>query len=453
MGELSNCPECGQSISESSNRRTTRRQSSKAGFTVAIIILLLSVGAIWISPPARTKAVIAFMPNPVVLWLMDMGGDQALDEVVSRTLASPSTLSAKEWDHAIESGLAFQADTSLVWDMRWGQILFDAISADQMSDEQIERYITEGIKFDLQVRAEVHPYTVQIPNQLYRSQERMEPINGGRTGLILLSQITAYGFVGQPPEYQTELHDSNRYVDIYSDGPKSSGSIGMNNPINMSPGESVEMYFEYQVKLKRSIDSEPIFDKVFREERTVSIIDPDIPLIKIVRDEAAAKLVFESGHIMPIQMTEEFETGEPRNSLASSSIILFEASPNFPFAHNIFLVFDDFEAKVGQVVHGSYENSGAAGMIILTPRPWSGFTNELARKLHSKLVESDHVTIELRTDPKLLLNYPEIEECLGVNIVFENVPVEIVAESVWNPGVDLNLTSKPDRYELVEPSP
>tara|TARA_R110002111_G_scaffold153816_1_gene220742 strand:+ start:621 stop:1493 length:873 start_codon:yes stop_codon:yes gene_type:complete len=243
----SKCPECGCEIHNDTARRTRLRQKSFGGIVSSGFLLCIGIGTLGLNAAGQTRAIIAVMPDTVVLLLTDLGVDEALDELHTRTSRVPSTMSEKTWDHAIKAGLAFQADTTRVWDMRWGQVLFDALNFNQMSDAELKQYITAGIHFDLVVRDRIHPNTVQVHNQLYRSQDRMEPISGGRTELILLNQITAFGIVGNPPIRETELYVHDYYLDIYNDGKKSSASIGMDNPLDIKSGDQIDIFFEYQV--------------------------------------------------------------------------------------------------------------------------------------------------------------------------------------------------------------
>ncbi len=453
MYEDERCPECGSTIHLQRNRRSSLRNRWIPGLVTAAVFLLLGSGLIGLSSGANTKAVIARLPNPIVLWLTSLGVDEGLDELVVRTSAIPNTLSNKEWDRAIELGLDFQSDTSLKWDMRWGQVLFDSVMHDKMSDPQLARYVTAGIQFDLQVRANVYPYTVQIPNQLLRSQKRMEPISGGRTGLILLDQLTSYGIVGQPPERTQMMRERNYYLDIFNDGPKSMGSIGMDRPLGLKPDDQVELYFEYQVRLKRTEGSEPLIDETVRKEFTITIVEPETPLIEVVENAVLAQALVGSMHIWPLVVTEEFNDGSQGKPLASASTVMINDPPAFPFAHRIFLVFDDFETQAGRLVHGSYDNSGIGGLILLSPNRSHGLTPEDAEILHAKLLESDTVTVELRTDPTLLLYEPLVSETLGVNITFKDVPIRVVSQYDQYTGYEMNDSIKPSGFTVIDSVP
>jgi len=450
MDELDKCPECGKLIGTPTNRRTTLRRSSLLGYFLAFAVLIIGAGMLGISSGGQTRAVVGVMPNSIVIWLTDLGVDEALDELVIRTSNIPNTMTVKQWGDAIDSGLAFQADSTLSWDRRWGQVLFDAVQSDQMNDAQLGRYITVGVKFELVVRDRVHPDTIQVPNLIFTTHNRMEPVNGGRTGLILLSQITAYGFEDQEPTRQTKLYEYPRYVDIFNDGPKSRGSIGMDHPLNKEPGEQFMMYFEYQSRLNRNSESEPVFERTVREEFEITVIDPDTPLVRVVRDRNHAQDIFDSIQMMPILVPEEYDSGEQSRTRMSSSTILVHNSPPVPFAHRVFLVFDDYEAQVGQLSHTSTDTNNIGGMIMLTPNPRHGLTPERAMEVHKRLIGLQTVRVELRTDPSLLLREPMVDQALGINIVFDEVPVQIIPVLSEPGSFDEHLAVKPSSFDLVD---
>jgi hypothetical protein len=453
------CPECGREIHQEPSRRALLRRRSRVGLVVATIMLLGGGGGIWAGATGKTGSIITAMPDPIVLWLTDLGVDEALDELVVRVSKVPSTMSAGSWDEAIEQGLAFQADTALVWDVRWGEVLFDALNLNQMSDGQVEQYFSAGFTHQLVVRDRVHPGTNNLPNKLKRIQTRLGPIWGSTTEFVMRSQITRVGVVGHEPIYTGELSEYRRQLRIDNDGPTTSssgGTYGFKEYFSKLPGERVDIQFEYTVRLDYKDYLEPIFEKHFQETVSVSIIDPSEPIVRVVKNDAVAKGVFESIFMSPIRLEPEFSEDEQRNPrVMTNAAVLIPGGVDMPVSLQLFLQLDGQEYKVGKLTTSGRTGGGVGGMIIL--RSFNGRDRgiEVAREIHEKLVGQDLASIVARVDPGSMARKPSVDEILGITIVFEQVPVKVVEKLGSFPGIDLSdpTNIKPTSYKSFGDQP
>ncbi len=146
------CPECGRGIHQESSRRTLLRRRSRLGLIAATLLLVSGFGAIGVGAAGKTNAIITAMPDSVVLWLTDLGVDEALDELVVRVSKVPGTMSAKSWDDAIEQGLAFQADKTLVWDVRWGEVLVIAMLEKCLVGDALYKFVESSLIAEFETR-------------------------------------------------------------------------------------------------------------------------------------------------------------------------------------------------------------------------------------------------------------------------------------------------------------
>ncbi len=146
------CPECGSETHQDSARRPLLRKRSRVGLGVALIIMLAGGAGIWAGAAGKTGSIITAMPDPIVLWLTDWGVDEALDELVVRTSKVPNTMSAKSWDDAIEQGLAFQADTAMVWDVRWGEVLLIAMLERRLAGDALYKFVESSLIAEFETR-------------------------------------------------------------------------------------------------------------------------------------------------------------------------------------------------------------------------------------------------------------------------------------------------------------
>jgi len=146
------CPECGSEVSLESARRGLIRRRSRVGLGAAVLLMLAGGGGIWAGATGKTGSIITAMPDPIVLWLTDWGVDEALDELVVRVSKVPGTMSAGSWDDAIEQGLAFQADTALVWDERWGEVLVIAMLEKRLVGDALYKFVESSLIAEFETR-------------------------------------------------------------------------------------------------------------------------------------------------------------------------------------------------------------------------------------------------------------------------------------------------------------
>jgi len=450
------CPECGNEVHQQSTRRTILRRRSRVGLTIACALMLAGIGSVGMGAAGQTRAMVAAMPDSIVLFLTDMGMDEALDELHTRTSLVPSTMSAKDWDHAIESGLAIQADNSILWDMRWGQVLFDALSNDQMSKEQVEQYFTVGLEYELLVRDRVHPGTNILPNKLRRIQTRLQPFTGGTTAYSIRNQITAVSVGETVPFFEQDLHEWKRSLRIQNDGHQSSSSAGTYGYLEFfdkSSGAQVKFVFSYTIRLDRG--DELVFEKNVQEQVTVTVIDPSEPIVRVVKNDAIAQSVFDKVFMTAIKITEVFPEPPKNNRMPSPNAMAMTAEPvaktvSFQF----FMVFDDEEIKIGTMSNPTSSTNGIGAWLSVGESRKNGISNEQAREIHAKLLNKDTVTIVARTDSALMIKEPNVDEVLGMTIIFENVPIEIVKLLEMGGGVGANDTRvKPTSFESYGDTP
>ncbi len=427
------CPECGSEIHRVADQRVVLRRKSWVGLSIAAMLLLAGVGVLGFGIFGNTSKLIAAMPDPIVLKLTDWGVDEALDELVVRTSKVPSTMSAGSWDNAIEQGLAFQADTRLVWDVRWGEVLFLGLAQGMLTDSQLERYFLNIYMIDLAVRDRVHPGDDWVGYKMDWKLTRHKMLTGGMLDYDFYPRVVSYGVVGQEPSW--EMDDRRR---------RRGGSNGVwlfpyaNNEMSMwtraselspyfdqAPGEKIDVFFEYEATLKTLDDDEPIFVDRVRKEFTIEIIDPEEPIVHAYQDDTAAQLAIESIGIGPLQIMGEIEEARPNTYTNVLTGTLRSDVGLAQLSLEIYLLFDEREVLIGKVNYNfSPESFGAH--IGWSIRPGDTDALNLARAVHAKLIADQSATIIVRTNPELLNDVPGIDRVLDVKFMFEDVSIMIV---------------------------
>ncbi|MDF1810182.1 MAG: hypothetical protein P1U42_10860 [Phycisphaerales bacterium] len=450
------CPECGRDIHHETSRRIKLRRRSRIGLVFASFTLILGIGIVTVGSAGKTSVIIAAMPDWIVIQLTEFGNNEALDELIVRTSLVPSMMSVSNWDHAIEAGLAIQADPSITWDLRWGQVLFDALNSNQMSDAQLEQYFTNGYQLELRVRDRVHPKSPKLPNSLILNQSRMGCITGGVTDYSFRYDITACRVEGSVPFFERELSDHRNYVRVFQDSAISSNSAWFNNlseVFDKAPGEQIQLVFEYTTRLDQGDRLDPIFESKVQHRVAVRVIDPSKPIVRVVKNDEIAQSLFESTTISSFSI--EKIPPEPRlkaRRLSPTSIFIVEGMIPHYISLQFYLVLEGEEFKIGFASNETSKMNSFGGWLKIDSTPKNGLSQEQVVDIHSKLLEMDHVTVIAKTEVDRMLEKPSVDEIVGVNLIFEDVPVEIVETlNTTNPGFDARM--KPTRFESFGDTP
>jgi len=427
------CPECGCEIHHESARRPLIRRRSRVGFMVATILFLAGGGGVWAGAAGKSGAIIAAMPDPIVLLLTDLGVDKALDELVVRVSKVPSTMSKASWNRAIEQGLAFQADQTLVWDVRWGEVLFQGIDQGRLSVEQLERYFVNADEVKITVRDQVHPGASGFGYLLELESTRGRIMTFGRVAYQLNRHVKSYGVQGEDPIWTRDtdgryarlrLSFSSRTSPLWGQ----SATWQMHDYFAQEPGNVVDVYFYYEMTLVPIGETEPIFTHTVRKEFEIQIIDEDEPIVRTNKNEEAIRRVMDNMQIAPIRIMGEIEEPKPNRYTQVMRIMLDSSVPFDPLSLEVFLLIDGQEIMVGSITRNSILAS-YRGHMSYGIKPGDAEGMEAAKGVHARLLKDQSATVIVRTNAVLVEKIPNIEEVLGVDFMFENVPIEIVETS------------------------
>jgi hypothetical protein len=435
------CPECGSEVFLESARRGLIRRRSRVGLAAAAILMLAGSGGIWVGAAGKTGSMIAAMPDPVVLWLTDFGVDEALDELVVRVSKVPGTMSAKSWDDAIEQGLAFQADTALVWDVRWGEVLYQGLALGQMSDEQVGQYFMNAYEVELTVRDRVHPGDDGFGYLIAWERGRFRMTTGGILPYQFDPRVVAYGVVGEEPVWERDSGNrrGGRTVWLYPHSTDKTSMLTstwqMKSYFDRAPGQSVDVFFEYEIAVLPMSDDDPIFVERVRKEIAIQIIDRDKPIVPIYSDEEAVKLLLENLRIGSVRIKYELDEAK---EYSFTSILLANFRNEIelaPYALEVSLLLDGREIRVGELFDFSSVNMIRS--LQWNVGPWDKKAFAQGVEIHARLVEEETVTLIFRTKPELVSRDPRFERVLDVRFVFADVPIKFLdgseefSDGIW----------------------
>lgn len=424
------CPECGADLtSPRSHAETVRNKRHGAMWAGA---LTLPIGAILlaVSFMGGFGAIYTNLPMNSLLTLTEWGDDEALDELVRRIGLPESVLTERHWDRVIEHGLKLQAHEAVEWDWRWGELLSVALTTNQMSQEEIGQYFLNGLAPELTVRTKAHPGVQGIPNRLDLTQNRMWAINYKPTNFSVTCQLIAFGEVGIEPVMKLEVQEYSRPFNISATPDQQTGGSfggpgGMNHRIQCAPGDTARVYFDYVVRVQLLKDETLILDTTVREEFDIEFVDPEEPLVATVHDDALVQSLGREMWCSVIQVPAQFP--EPNQFGMYNVLLGMVHSPSIRehLALRFYIELDGEEIEVGKrVIQASTPYDHGAHLWART-RPSNESEVERLRALHQRLLEASEARVIARSDPVLAAEEPDANEILGVEIIFDDVPITI----------------------------
>lgn len=441
------CPECGSEIHQESARQGVLRRQSKLGLVSATILILSGIGTLGFWASGNASVILKPMPNWAVVGLTDIGMDAALDELVVRVSMVPNPLSASQMNSVIESGLAHQADLAIGFDPGWGEVLFVSCVNGQMSDEQLKQYMLNGVSAEVLIRDRVHWGARKIDALIKISPTRMSTLNGGYTGYSVTAKWVAGGVVNTP----ARKWSPPMLLSAIVRAPRPRGWWETSAPLSIIPtggalngeiGSKLPVYTEYDLVLSANSekmstilgapfherDDELVLGR-FRAEHEVEIIDPNEPIVPVVRNPELARRSREAIGILPIRLlkTVPEPDGDQRTSVFSMSTQANTLPQNI--ALRAYIRFDDGEEiEFGQWV------TLASGGHSLSGIQWSVANSNAqehakAQAVVDKMFKQGQVDVIFRTDAAFAEFTPEIDQVIDLAIVFEDVPI-VLAEDV-----------------------
>ena len=154
------CAECGADVDAETRHahRPARRRRGKI-LAFGLIVTLASAGAVGWLGYQRGKTYEWVRIKPTAWVLRDLGsadrtvGVQAQRELLRRI--NDKSFAQAKVDRIVDHALARQADRSVGWDRRFGELIERAALVGRVDDERARRYLTQGIEVKLRAKAKL----------------------------------------------------------------------------------------------------------------------------------------------------------------------------------------------------------------------------------------------------------------------------------------------------------
>lgn len=453
------CPECGAATNNPGARAERVRYRRPAPLWAGLIIFVLSGAILLTAMLGGAGALYARVPTNSLIKLLEWGDDEALDETLRRIALPNAAFSQPQWDRLIAQGLEIQADASIDWDWRWGELLSIALTENRLDPEQIKQYFVNGLAPELTVRTTAHPGQSGIENRLDATQNRMWAINYKPTVYSVTCQLVAFGEVGKEPIQQSKVYEFPRAFNIAATpdqgtGASYGGGRGISHRIDRQPGESARVYFDYVIRVRHLQSDEIVVDKTVREEFDIEFVDPDQPLVELVRDEAKANQILDAVRAAPMRVSTAFPEPNTYGMVTVMSGAVHIACVDAPVAFTLSIEIDGEMIDIGSLQNfQSPHTGGFLGQVWLRSSTRDEQGLERLRELHAKLLGMDSVRLFARADPVLAATRPETERIIDLDFVFDDVKI-IVQDQIpqWMSEVDMaDFSSTPRRLDHGAP--
>lgn len=442
------CPECGSAVYDTRNQQELLRRRSAVPLVAALMMLSVSiVGAVFVLS-GNTASVYAKMPDRVVVMAARMGSDAALDETMTRLSRIPP-MSQSLLDSIIEHALRVQADRSQPWDLRLGQILFDEVMAQQLTDEQLQRYVLNGFRFEAHIRDRVHPGDDLIAYQIDTFGDRVGTFNGGVTPYRFGALRAAFGVEGDDPVYTGEPDEQASVGKLYvmSGNGNSSWlrtSMWMMRKYTTAPvGTTLPVYLDLKIRLDAPDREKPIFTKLVRYQQAVKIIEEHEPIVAKYENDAVAQAICAAMKIGPLYTMDSPKAPGPNSYIPIMKFKVTSDPIPESFAFSVFLRVDGREVEIGNYVQRGPRDEASGSSVQWGIAPDDQGALKDALEFHAQILQVGSADVILRTNPASAIIDPEIDRVIDTELVFHAVPIKIVQtpDEVVNPSYDQIMTN------------
>jgi hypothetical protein len=424
------CPECGHNLTATNATTPALRRSSRLALAAALLILLSGVTLLGRTAYTNRLTLIDRLPARPLILFEGLGLDAARTTIAQRA-ANPNRFTDAQWQTLLTRALAHQADTTIPWDPRWGDVLARAFVNRLMTEAQMRAYLEAGLTVTVQIRdratvdQERLGYEVQFG---YKRIQLSRPLIGtgnpsgiqtpfdfsqmSEAGLMGLSETRPVGGSGVNGELYIPWVGGGVWSRV-SNGTRLRGFLDRDNP----PSELVAFVDVPLILTDRATGEEILVIGPRRTEQIVRILPPGTPIVSSVTDDALATQVRKTVKLtaMTIDPTEEAMS-------ADSAVRVFmhlQAVPHAIAGHLFAVSPDGHETRLASL-------SVPAGT---STRYQLGTTMPTERDIQARpdrfrdWLQAGKVDLVFRTDPEVAKDNPAIDTIVDVTLWFRGLPV------------------------------
>ena len=429
------CPECGKDISSELATRSTLRKRKWGMLVAGILFFMLAGTLLGIAASNNTARVMAALPDRVVLTMHRIGFDAAFTEIATNRLVRKEPLSDEAWDDLIEAAMAHQADASVQWDPRHGEVLVNAAIDQRLTDTQLASYLRAAIDAAVEFPEAIRHGTTMVGFHLKHSTStrisavnRYGSINIGDSTLSVQTRMTELAII--EPEYFQQVNQQSGGMFIVPQSNLGTSSGGQDGRLNLSefdwdqvsPESEIQLAVTYEIRV-HSRGPEKVFTSwTAKDVGSIKVLPEHAELVKLNKDPEIIEH-FNSNpsvRLKPIYIV-------PEDQRWSYGSVVIPAESDFVYsgmpvslAGDLYVLHDGQETRFSGV-KGTPSGPGGIGLLSLS---WAvQIEDGVDEELLQSWLDAGEVTVEYRPNPAIAESTHDIREILGIPVRFDSVQV------------------------------
>jgi hypothetical protein len=431
------CPECGGDLSAPRAVSPVLLRRHRAILAAGVLLLLCSVAMLGYLGFTNRSSILPSLPNRILIPLEAAGVSEARTVIAMRA-QDPEAFTDAQWQTLLTRALAHQADTTVAWDTRWGDVLGYAFVSRRMSEPQMAAYLSHGVISTVRIRdraAVDQPwlgYAIDFGYGRIRMSPRPAgsgPPQGLQTPFRIHQSVvrTGTGEVGQPTGGGSG--DGRFYIPWSVGGDRGGVAhiILMQGFDRADPPAEVVAFVETQTELTHAQTSEPVLTVHRRHEQQVELLPAGTPIIRTITDPTSADSIRDAAEVTPLRV----DPGDPESGDGARSTRLELWLPEclHTIAGKLYVVSPDGqETPLGSIVVRP-DGPRKAGVRTTfwddpeDPQDAARFSRSL------EWLARAEVDVAFRTDTAAAVDDPKVQNVVDVTLWFRDVPVTIEGES------------------------
>ncbi|MAO23211.1 MAG: hypothetical protein CMJ35_09590 [Phycisphaerae bacterium] len=440
------CPECGMEFGPGVRPNTELREKRKWLFVLAAVVVLLPIAIGYSRSPSGKAMIYSSLPDSVVVNFAIEGDSIALADLMSRAIVAPGEpqLDEELWDTIIEhtlvdiqQALVPEFGSRAFVDARWGELLVYAINHRQLTNEQLIRYVTD-----------VMDYQIELPTRLAIDSEHMYYKALHKTGVarwvgykddrdraqfVFEVTLLGVGVSGQDPVVPVNTQVFK--MGLLATGPgtdhvdkvPSYGMIGGIAPLLAGQeSDTIDLYARSRISIYDGVTNELLTSKDIETIHPCEVLPREMAMPKLLEEDDVRLGYCDRMNLGKISVyadtRAEFlpDEGEPVMAIG----VRFPGDIEHGIALDVLVRVGDETLQIGSCVRSPLFNDMYSYRVVTLNAPALGSPERLRMiKIINTMLNKGRVEVLLRTNPERALGYPGIDQVVDIRATFQHVGV------------------------------
>ena len=440
------CPECGMEFGPGVSPKSELRKKRKWLYVLAAVLVLIPI-AVGYTRSSGGKAVIySALPDSMVVNIA-LGGDYtALGELMGRAIVPPgaSQLDDELWDMIIEHVLldleqafALDRESRTFVDFRWGELLIDAIKNRRLKNEQLIRYVTDVMDYQIELPSRLSHDSDQmyykslhftgvasaVRNEAVRDQFVFEimllevGVSGQNEAIPLNTQVCKMGLLASGPGTDN--------VDKVPNYGKIEGVAAL---LAGRDSDLIEFYSHSRVSIYDGVTSELIASKELMKYHPCQVLPREMAIPELIAADDVRLAYCDRMDLGKVNVHADTrweslpDEGEPVISIGVSFPL---RDIEYGIALDVLVRVGDETMHIGTCVRSPlFQDMYSYRVVTLNAPPLGSPDRMRMIEFINTMLDAGQVEVLLRTNPELAIGYPGIDGVVDFRATFQYVGVQ-----------------------------